>query len=340
MDPEVRSIIEQCRGRCRKRPPEGTGLRTWSQKEPFEGCQIEAFNIVLRTRGCRWYGSSGCSMCGYSNDSASTGEDPDIPKQLTEAAARYSGQPVIKVFTSGSFFDPQEVTASEREAVLAFVKGALNTDHTKLIVESRPEFVSRDVLGTTTGQLGDIRLEVAIGLESSNDKVLRGSINKGFDFKAYMDAASIIRDAGALLKTYLLLKPPFLTEQQAIDDMVGSMGDVYGTGLSQTISINPMNVQKFTLVEYLYERGEYRPPWLWSVVKVLQKAKEICKNDIWILCHPSGGGKSRGPHNCGKCDHLVLEAIDDFNLTNGPDAFDGLECECRDTYNSELLEHQ
>ena len=72
----------------------------------------------------------------------------------------------------------------------------------------------------------------------------------------------------------------------------------------------------FTLVEQLYAAGEYRPPWLWSVVDVIRQGREILSEDSLLLCHPSGGGSKRGPHNCGKCDHKFLEAISDFSLTN------------------------
>ena len=137
-----------------------------------------------------------------------------------------------------------------------------------------------------------------------------------------------------------MLKPPFLTESQAIEDCVGSVRTLKELGFPQTISVNPMNIQAFTLVEQMFDAGEYRPPWLWSVVEVLKQAKAITGDAHWLLCHPSAGGKHRGPHNCGKCDEEVLEAISDFSLTNDLGALDGLECPCKKEHRAALVDLQ
>ena len=44
-------------------------VRCWSEKDVFKGEIVDAFVIIFRTRGCSWALKSGCSMCGYFNDS-------------------------------------------------------------------------------------------------------------------------------------------------------------------------------------------------------------------------------------------------------------------------------
>jgi len=46
-------------------------------------------------------------------------------------------------------------------------------------------------------------------------------------------------------------------------------------GLTQTISLNPTNVQRNTAVEYLWKRKQYRPAWLWSMVEILKESKTL-----------------------------------------------------------------
>ncbi|PNX45885.1 MAG: radical SAM protein, partial [Thermoplasmata archaeon M9B1D] len=41
----------------------------WSEKDILNKKVVDAFVIILRTRGCSWALKSGCSMCGYFNDS-------------------------------------------------------------------------------------------------------------------------------------------------------------------------------------------------------------------------------------------------------------------------------
>lgn len=363
MDQHLLKVIVDCRGRAKWKRSSDAHVSTWMNREWFDGSHIEALNVVIATRGCKWYEAGGCSMCGYSNESLPEGQAPDIAKQIEVVKKRYGSQPVVKVFTSGSFFDERELTAEERTLVIEGIKDLLKTatagndksaiDHasagnrrkTKFIVESRPEHISEEKLNDAIETLNadkeaPITLEVAIGLESANDRVLRDSINKGFDFASYKKAAQTIIASGARLKTYLMLKPPFLTEAQAIEDCVASVRALKELGLPQTISINPMNIQAFTLVEQMFDAGEYRPPWLWSVVEVLKQAKQITGSDHWLLCHPSAGGKARGTHNCGKCDEVVLEAISDFSLTNDVTVFDGIECPCKKEHRAALIELQ
>jgi hypothetical protein len=41
----------------------------WAGKDTIHGKTVDAFVIILKTRGCSWAHNSGCSMCGYFNDS-------------------------------------------------------------------------------------------------------------------------------------------------------------------------------------------------------------------------------------------------------------------------------
>jgi radical SAM enzyme (TIGR01210 family) len=76
-------------------------------------------------------------------------------------------------------------------------------------------------------------------------------------------------------------------------------------------------VQKGTLVEALWKKGFYRPPWLWTAVEVLKRTHETAT----VICDPVGGGTRRGPHNCGKCDREVVAEIKDFSLSQNSASF-------------------
>ena len=165
------------------------------------------------------------------------------------------------------------------------------------------------------------------GLESSNDRVRELCINKGFTFEDYRKAVALCRSNDVRVKTYLLLKPPFILEREAISDMVES-GKAAALAGSDKISINPMNIQRGTLVELLWRRGEYRPPWIWSLINVL---KELFDSDlnIPILSHPTSGGRKRGTHNCGVCDTEAIESVYNFSKTQEPKFLDSFDCDCK-----------
>lgn len=338
MDSAVMEIIKNARERAKKYRKPAKGIRSWTQKEVYKGDIIETLNIVMATRGCGWYHASGCSMCGYSNEAAEEGADPNIAAQIEKIKEKYQGQPVMKLFTSGSFMDPKELTEKERTDLLNMAVQLKEDGLKRLVVESRPLYIKTYSIEDTVSKLQDIELEVAIGLESSNDKVLKGSINKGFKFSDYKQAVKVLTDAGSIPKTYFLLKPPFLSERDAQRDCLKTIKDVAELDIPQTISLNPLNVQAFTLVEHLYDRNEYRPPWLWSVIEVLKKGKDHLKEGQTLICHPAGAGTRRGAHNCKKCNSEFIEAIADFSLTNTLEALDNLECDCFGQYQADLVE--
>jgi hypothetical protein len=124
------------------------------------------------------------------------------------------------------------------------------------------------------------------------------------------------------VKAYLLLKPPFISEGEAINDILRSIETLNNEGLADIVSLNLMNVQSSTYVEFLWWRNLYRPPWLWSAVEILKSSK------LRIISDPVAGGKKRGPHNCGKCDKNVVEAIRSFSLTQDRKLLQ-VECECK-----------
>jgi radical SAM enzyme (TIGR01210 family) len=66
-------------------------------------------------------------------------------------------------------------------------------------------------------------------------------------------------------------------------------------------------------------------------VEVLKKGKESSPDTI-IMSDPVGAGSARGPHNCGKCDKDVAEAIWFFSLTQDTGVFDDIYCECRELW--------
>ena len=172
------------------------------------------------------------------------------------------------------------------------------------MVESRPEFITEQNLKGTD------KLEIAIGLESSNEEILKKCVRKGFTVADYTKAAEVMRGLDIPLRTYLLLKPPFMSERRAVEDAISSMA--YASKFSESISINPVNVQKDTFVEMLWARGDYRPPWLWSLLEVLREGSKV--SECRVFSSPSGGGTPRGVHNCEKCDKKDLGGGTRFRL--------------------------
>jgi len=302
-------------------------VSTWSEYEVLRKEIVPSFVMVLRTKGCSRYLSGGCTMCGYSKVSYEGHvSSDDIIEQFETALKNFKGEPVVKIYTSGSFFDGSEVPKDVQDLVLK------ETAHRSslVLVESLPSFITKgrvEELGSIIGA-EDSNLEVAMGLESANGTVRSHSINKSLSLDTFAQAARSLQENGLRTRTYLLLKPPFLTEREAIDDTKRSIE--IATTFSDVISINPVNIQDGTLVEQLWHQRLYRPPWLWSLVDVLTTS-DISASTM-LISKPTGGGKQRGVHNCGSCDSVILQAIEQFSLGAGPALMKGITCECHEEW--------
>jgi len=128
---------------------------------------------------------------------------------------------MVKIFTSGSFLDEQEVPREARDAILKTL--ADDPRVVKVLVETRPNFVTEENVQKCLKILKNKPFELAFGLETSSDRIRRDSINKGFTFRDFIRAAEIARKFGATVKAYLMLKPLFLSERQALEDIVRSI---------------------------------------------------------------------------------------------------------------------
>lgn len=286
----------------------------WKEADMSGGRKVDAMVVILRTNGCCWVRNGGCTMCGYREASLSNVTEDDLERQLEQALSRYKGEPFVKIYTSGSFLDDNEVPPAVRRRFFDAFSGC-----ERILFESRPEFITPESLADVPKSA-----TIALGLESSNPDVLERSVHKGFTPDDIRRAGMLIKEHGLAVRTYLLLKPPFMTEAMAIEDAVRSAR--FADAFSDEISVNPLNVQRGTYVERLWKRGEFRSPWIWSLLEVFRQLSGTV--DSRLMSSPSGGGAQRGVHNCGECDRRALDAVERFSFTQDTRDLD-VECACR-----------
>ncbi|MFB6087056.1 MAG: archaeosine biosynthesis radical SAM protein RaSEA, partial [Haloarculaceae archaeon] len=273
--------------------------------------------------------AGGCTMCGYVAESVEGGSvaHEDLMAQVDACLAHErentdAPADLVKIYTSGSFLDEREVPAETRRAIASEF-----ADRERIVVESLPDFVDREKVADFTDR--GLETDVAVGLETATDRVRHDCVNKYFDFADFEDACDEARAADGSVKAYLLMKPLFLTESEAIEDMKRSIRRCAGVEGCHTVSMNPTNVQRHTMVEDVYHDGGYRPPWLWSVCDVLEATADV---DAIVVSDPVGHGSDRGPHNCGDCDDRAQRAIKDFDERQDPSVFEQVSCDCERTW--------
>ncbi|MDK2789950.1 MAG: archaeosine synthase beta-subunit [Methanothermococcus sp.] len=318
----------------RKKPNPDRPIATWVQDDIFLDKTLgKSLTIILRTVGCRWaYESGGCTMCSYLMDSSPIEISVEnLINQFNSALGKFKEQIdknpegfSVKLFTSGSFLDDFEVPKEAREYILKKI-GELGVK--EVAMESRPEYITDENLETIRKYLS-CNVEIGVGIESLNEKIRNVSIHKGVSREEIVKAIETAKKYSVGIKAYLLIKPPFITEKEAIIDSINSANQCIELGCSR-ISYCPSTIHKGTLVETLWKKDQYRPPFLWSILEILKEVKGQ-NPDKLIMCDTSGIPTKRGAHNtldC-KCNYKIKDALTEFTLTQNLEILN-INCECK-----------
>jgi len=121
------------------------------------------------------------------------------------------------------------------------------------------------------------------------------------------------------------------------------------------VSIEPTSLQDYSLANHLYQLGQYRVPWLWSIRDVVQGIYNYFQSkkldirlggyfDEEVLSGSQGMGYEEKneifPHmtslNCDKCSSKFIENIKKFNMTYDINSlYDIEECDkCYELWNN------
>ena len=181
-----------------------------------------------------------------------------IPEQLERAlAADQVEHPRraqwLKLYNAGSFFDSQAIPAAD------WPKLALKAQSfERLVVECHPKLIREDRILPFQRLLGSgTRLELALGLETAHPEVLE-RLNKGIDREDFQRSAHWVRHHDMDLRVFVLVKPPFLNDSEALEWACRSIDFAFDCG-ANTISLIPTRSGNGAL-ESLSARGEFAPP--------------------------------------------------------------------------------
>ena len=181
-----------------------------------------------------------------------------IPEQLDRAlAADQVEHPRraqwLKLYNAGSFFDPQAIPVADWPKLARRAQS-----FERLVVECHPKLIREDRILPFQRLLGSgTRLELALGLETAHPEVLE-RLNKGIDRESFQRSAHWIRIHDMDLRVFVLVKPPFLNESEALEWACRSIDFAFDCG-ANTISLIPTRSGNGAL-ESLSARGEFAPP--------------------------------------------------------------------------------
>ena len=296
--------------------------------------------IVLKTKGCEYARKTGgCTVCGFLNHAEPhiTGEGIIRQLDFVLETSGLNGIKEIDILTLGSFLNDAEVDLDTR---LMIMERLSKIRHVRRIsIESRAEYVTVGKIKELKQALGKNKiLEFGIGLESADDYLRNTIIKKSLSKKAFEKTVAKVKEAGANLLTYLLIKPPHVSEKEAIADAIQSAAYVFQTaekfGVSARVAFEPVFVCENTQLENLYLQSQYRLLNLWSVVEVIKKAHQY--GCIFVGLSDENLSKDRMPYSCGICTDKIAREIENFNKTQDISGIVKLDCQCKSQYLEKL----
>lgn len=292
--------------------------------------------IVLKTKGCEYARrTGGCAVCGFLNHANQDITSKEIIHQVDFCLGTLDLSAVeeIDILTLGSFLNDSEVDIETR---LAIMKRLSQIHHVRRIsIESRAEYVTIDKIKILKQALGENKiLEFGIGLESSSDYLRNTVIKKGLSRQSFEATIAKVNKAGAHLLTYLLVKPPHVSEKEAITDAVQSAAYVFRTagkyGVPARVAFEPVFICENTYLEKLYQQAKYRLLNLWSVLEVIKKTHHM--GCIFVGLSDENLSMDRMPYSCSKCNGSLLHEIENFNKTQDITKINQLDCQCKYQY--------
>lgn len=229
------------------------------QERADSGEIVPVATLFLTNRECPWR----CLMCDlWKNTLTETVPIGAIPAQIDLALGQLPPARHIKLYNSGSFFDPRAIPSEDHAAIAERVR-----HFERVIVECHPALVGesalrfRDLLGG--------KLEIAMGLETVHPDVLP-KLNKRMTLDQFSRAAEFLRQHGIALRVFVLVKPPFLDESDAVEWARRSVAFAFDCGAS-VVSLIPTRLGNGSL-ETLAAHGDFAPPKLSTFEKAFDDA--------------------------------------------------------------------
>lgn len=309
----------------------------------YNGNNVKRLVLFLKGTGCTYaMKNGGCTFCGFYN-ATNFGvkiPDKDYIEQVNNSLEHIDNldtYPIICLYNDGSMLKEEEISF---QVVFNVIK-QLSTISTvkKIVLEAKLEDIDEEKL-ILLRSITDKEIEIAVGFESANPIVRDVCINKSFELKIFEEKVNITKKYKISLIPLLMLKPPFLTEEEAINDYIDSLIYLEKFGLSR-IDMELPTIELYTLMNELWKQRLYTPAKLWSVIKIIEIRSQLnISTPLYISPTNYSVQAEAKASNCDICSNDIYLAFEEFNLTGDSLVFQKFNCLCKQEWEKLLLEEK
>ena len=252
--------------------------------------------ILLTNRECPWR----CLMCDlWKNTLSETVPVGAIPAQIEFALQQLRQARQVKLYNSGSFFDRRAIPLEDHPQIAQLVRS-----FERVVVECHPSLVGEDCFHFN--DLVEGTLEVAVGLETAHPQILE-KLNKRMTLEQFASASERLRSHDIALRVFILLKPPFTQEDEALECACKSLDFAFDCG-GTAATIIPTRAGNGA-IDRLAQDGYFFPPKLSTLEAAIEYGLTQRRGrvfaDLWDSSHMTG---------CPHCFQDRIERLRGMNL--------------------------
>ena len=267
------------------------------QERAASGEIIPVSTLFLTNRECPWK----CLMCDlWQNTLPDTVPIGAIPEQIRFALQQLPPARCIKLYNSGSFFDTQAIPPADYAEVAALCQA-----FERVIVESHPALI-----GTRCTSFRDLlagQLEVAMGLETVHPEALE-KLNKRVTLPQFAEAAQRLRDQAIDLRVFILVQPPFVPADEALDWAERSIDFAFNCNAT-AITMIPTRGGNGAM-ESIQEAGVFMPPSFLTFEQAVEYGVTLRRGrvfaDLWNIERIA---------TCPSCSPSRIARLEEMNLS-------------------------
>lgn len=301
-------------------------------------------DLWFLTVGCVHDAQGGCAMCNYGRGSSKV-DQAGIIRELERIVKRLPWEFEDFLLTpSGSMLDEREVSCEMREELISVLK---DIRAKRFIIETRSDTITDSGIEFVKRVMPEADKYIEIGVESSDDWVLKHCINKGLKFRDFEKAVEKIHANGIFVTANIGLGFPFMSERASVYHTIQSIKDAMRAG-ADSIVVFPYHVKRGTILDKLYQNGMYQNVSLWALVEVLSHFSQEELQKIQISWYKDYFGEERSyiyrsPGTCPACQNKVMNELDRYRDSQEYASVRRLRefsCQCRDEWKERFLQQE
>jgi len=312
------------------------------RKGYLNGRYVDRIVLFLRGTGCSWVGSTGgCTFCGFWNATNFGVKIPadkymaQVLRVMDDPSTKSQNFPIVCLYNDGSLLVEQEMDFSALKDICDLISKGKSVR--RIVIEAKVIDITENKIAELKEHLNGKELEIAVGFESANELIRDLCINKGFSRVVFESKVRLLQQYDVNLVPLIMVKPPFLTEKQAIEDVIESLKYLEQFKLPR-IDLELATIEDNTIMHDLWKYGLYTTPRLWSVIEILRVRAALALRTPLFISPPNYTVAAKDySSNCPRCTDATVAAIEEYNKHfSDVDVFDSLDCTCRVEWENSL----